>query len=240
MTNFKKTTTSFLTAALLGSAMSMGIAHAQDAPSPFASLDVDANGQVNFSEYAKDAEMRGQSIEAAMRQFNVISGGEQTFNQSQYAASFAVQGEINTQQGGNTVIMPVEPSAVMGEVATGIVVEEPVDVEEPAADLSDDGWDDSASESLDEWSDEAAENTEEWTEDAADTAEEWTDEATDTADEWADEVTDEAEEWNENLRENTEELSDDLDSDIDAETTIETDTDIEVETEMTPEKVETE
>jgi hypothetical protein len=117
---YLKTTTLTLTAAFFA----LGTAHAYDAPSSFTEIDTDANGQVNFTEYAYDAQLRGQSLTIAMRQFNVISGGEQTFNQEQYTASFAIQGEIEARNTEKTVLMPIESTAVLGEVATGIVIED--------------------------------------------------------------------------------------------------------------------
>lgn len=118
---YMKTSMIALTAIGLFSA---SFATANDAPASFETLDQDSNGVVNFSEFVIESERRDQNMTTALRQFNVISGGDQTFTQDQYAAAFALQGNIEAKDTDKTVIMPVESEKVLGAVATAIVIDE--------------------------------------------------------------------------------------------------------------------
>jgi len=125
-----------ITAATATSILAGTSAIANDAPASFKQLDQDKNSIINFSEYAIDAQKHEQDLTTALRQFNVISNGEQTFTQEQYASSFALQGGITARDSDKTVIMPAESEKVLGAIATGVILED-LDAMNPAQSTSD-------------------------------------------------------------------------------------------------------
>lgn len=120
MTYLKTTSIAMALSAVLGATS----AFAGDMPPTFSELDADANGQVTFSEFAKHKEKEGKTLTNAQRQFNVISGGNQSFTAEQYESSFAVKGEVDARETDPVVVMPTESNAVEGEADSGVVVDE--------------------------------------------------------------------------------------------------------------------
>ena len=120
MTYLKTTSIAMALAAILGA----GSALAGDTPPTFSDLDTDANGQVSFSEFAKYKEKEGKTLTNAQRQFNVISGGSESFSAEQYEKSFAVKGEVDARETDSVVVMPSESTAVKGAVDSGVIVDE--------------------------------------------------------------------------------------------------------------------
>ncbi|WP_416879292.1 hypothetical protein [Litorimonas sp.] len=120
MTYLKTTSIAMALAAILGA----GSAFAGDTPPTFSDLDTDANGQVSFSEFAKYKEKEGKTLTNAQRQFNVISGGSESFSAEQYEKSFAVKGEVDARETDSVVVMPSDSTAVKGAVDSGVIVDE--------------------------------------------------------------------------------------------------------------------
>ena len=112
MTYLKTTSISMALAAVLGATS----AFAGETPPTFVELDANANGQVSFSEFATQMKANGEALTSAQRQFNVISGGAQSFTAEQYENSFTVKGDIKAGETDSLVVMPSESTAVKGAV----------------------------------------------------------------------------------------------------------------------------